>query len=98
MIFNDTVIYGEEFGNIVALDAHSAAQKWKFKTKKRCLSPIVAGETVYTSCGDHHLYTIDPENGQLKWKFDWKRNGPLPTFANGVMYFLGSDGILQAAR
>lgn len=27
MIFNDTVIYGEEFGNIVALDAHSAAQK-----------------------------------------------------------------------
>jgi len=26
-LFNDTVIYGEEFGNIVALDAHSAAQK-----------------------------------------------------------------------
>lgn len=97
-LFNDTVIYGEEFGNIVALDAHSAAQKWKFKTKKRCLSPIVAGETVYTSCGDHHLYAIDPQTGQLKWKFDWKRNGPLPTFANGVMYFLGSDGILQAAR
>lgn len=97
-LFNDTVIYGEEFGNIVALDAHSAAQKWKFKTKKRCLSPIVAGETVYTSCGDHHLYAIDPQTGQLKWKFDWKRIGPLPTFANGVMYFLGSDGILQAAR
>ena len=97
-LFKDTVIYGEEFGNIVALDAHSAAQKWKFKTKKRCLSPIVAGETVYTSCGDHHLYAIDPQTGQLKWKFDWKRNGPLPTFANGVMYFLGSDGILQAAR
>ncbi len=97
-LFNDTVMYGGEYGDIVALDAHSAAEKWKFKTKKPCLAPIVAGETVYTSCGDHHLYAIDPQTGQLKWKFDWKRNGPLPTLANGVMYFLSSDGILQAAK
>ena len=97
-LFNDTVMYGGEYGDIVALDAHSAAEKWKFKTRKPCLAPIVAGETVFTSCADHHLYAIDPQTGGLKWKFDWKRNGPLPTFANGIMYFLGSDGILQAAK
>jgi outer membrane protein assembly factor BamB len=97
-LFKDTVFYGEEYGNIVALDAHSAAQKWKFKTKKWCLGPIIAGETVYTSCGDHYLYALDAQTGQLKWKFDWQRDGPLPTFSNGVMYFLSTTGILQAAK
>ena len=97
-LFKDAVIYGEEGGNIVALGARSGEPKWKFKTKKRCLSPLVAGETVYPSCADNHLYAIDPQTGQMKWKYDWKKNAPLPTVANGVMYFLSSDGILQAAR
>lgn len=97
-LFKDLVIYGEEFGNIVALDARSGESKWKFKTSKPCLSPVVAGETIYTSCADRHLYAIDPANGELKWKFDGKKNGPVPTFYNGVMYFLASDGILQAVK
>lgn len=98
-LFKDAVIYGEEFGNIVALDAHSGEQKWKFKTKEFCLGPVIAGETAYTTCADHHLYALDPHNGQPKWAFDWKKaNGPMPAFADGVMYFLGSDGILLAAK
>jgi eukaryotic-like serine/threonine-protein kinase len=97
-LFKDAVIYGEASGNIAALDARTGEPKWKFKTKKPCLSPLVAGEMVYTSCGDHHLYAIGAQTGELKWKFDWKKNGPLPTIANGVMYFLSNDGILQAAK
>jgi eukaryotic-like serine/threonine-protein kinase len=97
-LFEDTVIYGEEYGNIAALDSRTGMAKWKFKTKKSCFSPIVAGETVYTSCGDHHLYAFDAQTGQLRWKYDGKRNGPLPTFYNGVMYFLSMDGTLQAMK
>ena len=98
-LFKEAVIYGEEFGNIVALDARSGKQKWKFKTKEFCLGPVIAGETAYTTCADHHLYAIDPHNGQPKWAFDWKKtDGPMPAFADGVMYFLGSDGILVATK
>lgn len=97
-LFKDVVIYGEEFGNLLALDARNGQQKWKFKTRRPCISPLVAGDTVYATCGDRYLYALDPQTGQLKWKFDCQRKASLPTFYNGVLYFLGEDGILRAAR
>ena len=97
-LFKDVAIYGEEYGNLVALDAQTGAEKWRFKTKKRCRTPSIADETVYARCDDHYLYALDPQTGALKWRSDTGGTGRTPTIANGVMYPLTVNGTLQAIR
>ena len=96
VLYKGTVIYGEELGNLVALDARTGTEKWRFKTKKRCSDPLVAGTTLYARCTDHFHYALDAESGTLRWSVDTKASGRTPTVANGVMYSLSSDGLLQA--
>ena len=96
VLYKGTVIYGQELGNLVALDARTGAEKWSFKTKKPCRDPLIAGTTLYARCADHFHYALDPETGALKWSVDTKAAGPTPIVANGVMYSLSSDGLLQA--
>ena len=97
-LFKDVVIYGEEYGSLVALEAKTGAEKWRFKTKKTCRAPLIAGETLYASCDDEYLYALDPETGVLKWTINTKAKGRTPTIANGAMYVLSSDGTLQGVR
>jgi outer membrane protein assembly factor BamB len=92
------VIYGEEYGSVVALDAQTGAEKWRFKTKKTCRDPLIAGATVYARCDDEYLYALNPETGALKWSSNTKARGRTPTIANGALYFLSSDGTLQAIQ
>ena len=96
VLFKCSVIYGEELGNLVALDARTGAEKWRFKTKKHCGDPLVAGTTLYARCSDHFHYALDAETGTLKWSVDTKAAGPTPIVAAGVMYSLSADGLLQA--
>ena len=97
-LFKDVVIYGEEYGSVVALDAQTGAEKWRFKTKKTCRDPLIAGATVYARCDDEYLYALDPETGALKWSSNTKARGRTPTIANGALYFLSSEGTLQAIQ
>ncbi len=98
-LFNDSVFYGERYGNIVALNARTSLEKWRFKTKRPCRQPIVAGDTLYTTCGDRELYAIDSQTGQEKWKTANTKGAPShPTIADGILYFLGTDGSLSAMK
>lgn len=92
------VIYGERYGNIVGLDAETGAEKWRFKTKKPCGDPMVAGATLYVTCKDQRLYALNPLTGESKWELEMKKGYPTPTIANGIVYFLGNDGLLQAMQ
>jgi outer membrane protein assembly factor BamB len=96
VLYKGIVIYGEELGNLVALDARTGAEKWRFKTKKPCRDPLIAGTTLYARCSDHFHYALDPETGALKWSVATKAPGSTPIIADGVMYSLSSDGLLQA--
>lgn len=99
VLFKDTVFYGERYGNIVALDARTGLEKWRFKTKQPCGQPIIAGDTLYTSCRDRNMYAIESQTGQEKWKWENKKAvPPPPTFAGGIIYFLGGDGSLTAMK
>ena len=53
-------------------------------------SPVVAQGAVYFGSGDGHLYALDANSGDLKWKF---KTGDVihasPAFADGVL-FVGS--------
>ena len=96
---NGAVYYGEQYGNITALDAATGRQKWRFKINRPCREPIVAGGLVYTSCEDRYLYALDAQTGIEKWKWEHKKGSPpFPTFANGIMYLLGDDGLLSAQK
>jgi outer membrane protein assembly factor BamB len=97
-IFKGLVIYGEEYGSLVALDARTGLENWRLKTKKPCRNPLVAGAIAYARCDDHYLYALDAESGVLKWSIDTKASGMTPMIANGIMYSLSSKGVLQAFR
>lgn len=99
VLFKDLAIYGAFEDSLIALDAGTGLQKWIFKTKLPCFNPVVAGGTLFAVCSDRQLYAIDPFTGQEKWRRDNKKaTPPPPTFANGIMYTLGSDGLMYAMK
>lgn len=99
VLFNGKVIFSGRDDSILALDALTGIDAWTFKTNSRCRAPIVAGNLVYAACEDHRLYAIDPSTGLEKWRVDNKKTTPpRPMFRSGVMYTLGTDGILWAMK
>ena len=97
-LFKGLVIYGEEYGNLVALDALEGVEKWRFKTKKPCRAPLIAGSTLYAHCNDNYLYALDAQTGRPKWGVNTGTNARTPAIADGVIYPLSSNGVLQAVR
>lgn len=97
-LFKGRVIYGGRENSIIALDASSGLESWKFRTSLRCRNPIIAGDLLYTVCNDHKLYALDPSTGDEKWRLDNQRATLPPIFADGVMYVLGTDGFLSALK
>lgn len=98
-LFNGKVFYGGREDSIVALDIETGDEKWRFKTNRPCRSPVIAGDTIYSSCLDRKIYALDVETGVEKWRYDNKKGtAPIPTFANGIMYALGTDGYLYAVK
>jgi len=98
VLFKNNVIYSERYGNLAAIDARTGLPQWKFKTKRPCNVPSVAGTTLYGVCADNNIYALDANTGELRWKLQMKRVGPPPTIADGVMYFLDNYGTLQAIK
>jgi eukaryotic-like serine/threonine-protein kinase len=60
-------------------------------------SPVVAAGSVFFGSGDGHLYALDAESGQLRWKF---KTGDVvhasPAYADGVVYFGSWDSYFYA--
>jgi eukaryotic-like serine/threonine-protein kinase len=98
VLYKGLVIFGEEYKDLVALDARTGLEKWRFKTKKHCRDPLVAGSTLYARCRDHNHYALDAESGTLKWSIDSGGSGMTPMIVDGVMYSLSYNGVLQAFR
>jgi outer membrane protein assembly factor BamB len=60
-------------------------------------SPVISGGMVYFGSGDHHVYALDAQTGDLKWKF---ATGNVvhasPAIADGVIYIGSWDRNLYA--
>jgi outer membrane protein assembly factor BamB len=60
-------------------------------------SPVVAKGFVYFGSGDGHVYALDAETGEMKWRF---RTGDVvhasPAYADGVVFFGSWDSYLYA--
>jgi outer membrane protein assembly factor BamB len=68
-VANGTV-YVPSMGNaLVALDAKTGQEKWRFPTKDVVFSaPLVADGTVYFGSADHFIYAVDAATGKQRWK------------------------------
>ncbi len=71
--FSDSILcYGENSGNLVALDAHTGTPIWSYQTQGGVYlsSPAISGSITYFSPGgyDKNIYALSLTNGSLLWK------------------------------
>jgi outer membrane protein assembly factor BamB len=99
VLYDKTVFFGGREHSVIGIDAATGLEKVKFKTKRPCLFPVIAGDLLYVSCRDKKLYAIDPLTGDERWHYDNRKATPPPSvFSDGVLYTLGTDGYLTAMR
>lgn len=98
-LHNGLVYYSGRDNDVVAIDATTASEKLRFKTKRRCHAPLVVGELLYVRCHDNKLYALSTATLAEVWQI---QNGntfpPAVVFADAVMYSLGSDGYMHAVK
>ncbi len=103
------VVYsGSMDGRLYAVDAETGAEIWRFDSLGAGLdseefgfdrtsiqsSPAIAGGTVAVGARDGHLYLVDAETGEERWRFDHEVSWVVssPASAGGFVYAGSSDG------
>jgi len=89
-------------GNLYALNAHTGAKLWSYRTYSNAESaPVVVNGVVYVG-ESGALYALNASTGALLWTFIEPNPGPgaievfSPAVANGVVYVTSYDGFLSA--
>lgn len=97
-VTNDLVIFGNQRGEVNALQLTNGKKKWTYNTGVSVLSsPAVAGDKVVFGCADGNVYCLVATNGKLHWKF--RTNAAVlgsPLIDNNTAYIGGSDHSVHA--
>ncbi|WP_378949322.1 membrane-bound PQQ-dependent dehydrogenase, glucose/quinate/shikimate family [Mesorhizobium sp. ANAO-SY3R2] len=59
-------------------------------------TPLFVGDTLYTCSPNNIVHALDPDTGEVKWKFDPKAKGPLWQRCRGVSYYVPGPAPVQA--
>lgn len=91
------IVVGLREGGVVALDADTGAERWRFQGLKRCgVTPLVAGEAVFVA-GDAGLFALNLADGKRIWAAEgpsmWRNEF---AYRNGMLIHLGAKGRLRA--
>ena len=98
-LYNGLVYYTGRENDVIAIDATTGTEKLRFKTKRDCHSPLIAGELLYVRCRDYKLYALSTAQLTEVWSMqNGKAFPPVVLFEDGVMYSLGSDGYMHALK
>lgn len=85
-------------GNLVAIDARTGQEQWRFATGgPLASSPVVAGDWVYVGSRDRYLYAIDRGSGQQRWRYrtgNWVAS--TPAIAANTLFFGSNDEFVYA--
>jgi outer membrane protein assembly factor BamB len=84
-------------GYMVALDAETGEEKWRFKASVIESSPLLADGVLYFGTFDDRLYALDVETAKPRWTYkagDDVKGGPV--LAGGAIYFGSYDGNVYA--
>jgi eukaryotic-like serine/threonine-protein kinase len=91
VVVNNVAYFGDNSGNVTALDAHTGVQIWQYTTGGIIGgSPAIANGVLYVGSWDHNVYALDASTGALLWKY--ATVGPVnasPAVVNGTVYVGG---------
>lgn len=98
----DGIIVPTLEGLVVCLSPDLGREKWRTVLPARLagspnLVATPAGSRLVLGCYDHHLYALDPAEGQILWKFKTSSyiNGAPAVLPGGLVAFGGCDGGLH---
>jgi outer membrane protein assembly factor BamB len=79
-------------GFLVAWDAETGRERWRFKSAPIESSPLLHGNRLYVGTWDHNVYAINAHNGRKIWSFqaDNQVNTSAAYWKGRI--FIGSDG------
>jgi len=84
-------------GFIVAMDARSGREKWRFRTQPVESSPLLRNGNLYFGSWDGNVYSIDAETGKEKWSFDTgAKVNTSAAYYRGTVYIANDDGNVYA--
>jgi outer membrane protein assembly factor BamB len=82
---------------LVALDAETGRELWRFKAGASESSPLVRNGVVYYGTFDDKIYALDAKTGRVRWSF--KTGGDVkggPAYWGGAIYSGAYDGKVYA--
>jgi outer membrane protein assembly factor BamB len=84
-------------GYLIALDAKTGAELWRFKAGVIESSPLLVGGVLYFGSWDRKLYALDAARQEVLWTFETgdEVKGS-PAYANGVVFIGSYDGKVYA--
>src|SRR5919198_6129426 len=84
-------------GYVVAWDADTGRERWKFKTAPIESSPLLKGNRLFVGSWDHRVYAINANNGKKIWSFEGDNQINTSAAYWKARIFIGSDsGTLYA--
>ena len=84
-------------GYVLALDAATGKEKWRFEAGVVESSPLVVDGTIYVGSWDRNVWAIDAATGKPRWSYPTgDRVKGSVSFRNGVVYVGSYDGKLYA--
>lgn len=91
---SDRSVYG-----VVALDAATGAQRWRFVSPTRAVvyTPAVVDGRAYIVGEDRRVTALDAANGTILWATATKEvNEAVPAIADGLVFVAGNGGAMNA--
>ena len=95
-------------GSVVAVDARSGAERWRFRLDHRYdkldYTPAVAGDTVYAVASrtqaddDGYLFALDRRRGDERWRFSTDGRLLSPAVTEDLVVVGGLDGVFAVDR
>jgi quinoprotein glucose dehydrogenase len=61
-------------------------------------TPLMVGNSLYLCTYNNIIFSLDPETGQQRWRFDPKTNAPPAGACRGVAYYKVADGVGQCVE
>ena len=67
-VVGGTLYASTGYGELVALDAATGAERWRQRLGAGITAPTVSDNSVYIVSRDSQAWSLDPENGRIRWQ------------------------------
>jgi outer membrane protein assembly factor BamB len=84
-------------GFVVAWDAETGREKWRFKSAPIESSPLLKGNRLFVGSWDHGVYALNANNGKRIWRFEADNEvNTSAAYWNGRIFIASDSGTLYS--